>query len=133
MNWLHYLLEANLYLAVFYAGYYLFLSKETYYTLNRVYLLFSCAVSFALPLMQLGILKPVEQPLAAVNFSFPVQTVAVDTVKYDSAAPPAIHVGKWFGVRLLFRRGCIIHPAFGQTLSIIQADEGGKFRIKRPL
>jgi hypothetical protein len=70
MNWLHYLLEANLYLGVFYLGYYLFLSRETYYTLNRVYLLFSCVVSFALPVLQLGILKPVEQPVTAVNFTF---------------------------------------------------------------
>jgi hypothetical protein len=70
MNWLHYLLEANLYLGVFYLGYYLFLSRETYYTLNRVYLLFSCVVSFALPVLQLGILKPVEQPLTTVNFTF---------------------------------------------------------------
>lgn len=60
MNWLHYLLEANLYLCVFYAGYCLFLNKETHYTLNRVYLLLSCVVSFILPLMQIGWLKPVE-------------------------------------------------------------------------
>ncbi|WPU92542.1 M56 family metallopeptidase [Mucilaginibacter sabulilitoris] len=61
MNWLHYLLEANLYLVVFYAGYQLFLKNETYYTLNRVYLLLSCILSFALPLMQIGILKAAEQ------------------------------------------------------------------------
>ncbi|HEX8020578.1 M56 family metallopeptidase [Mucilaginibacter sp.] len=60
MNWLHYLLEANLYLCVFYAGYCLFLNKETHYTLNRVYLLLSCVVSFVLPVMQVGWLKQVE-------------------------------------------------------------------------
>ncbi|AYL94706.1 M56 family metallopeptidase [Mucilaginibacter celer] len=63
MNWLHYLLEANLYLCVFYAGYCLFLNKETYYTLNRVYLLLSCIVSFIIPVVQIGWLKPAEQPL----------------------------------------------------------------------
>ncbi|MEN0055589.1 MAG: TonB family protein [Mucilaginibacter sp.] len=61
MNWLHYLLEANIYLAVFYAGYQLFLKNETYYTLNRVYLLLGCVLSFVLPLLQLGILKPADQ------------------------------------------------------------------------
>jgi len=76
MNWLHYLLEANLYLAVFYAGYYLFLRKETYYTLNRIYLLFSCIASFALPVMQLGTLKPVEQPVTAVHFTYAPQATA---------------------------------------------------------
>jgi beta-lactamase regulating signal transducer with metallopeptidase domain len=57
MNWLHYLLEANIYLAVFYAGYCLFLNKETHYTLNRVYLLLSCIISFILPVVQIGALK----------------------------------------------------------------------------
>ncbi|MDN3549017.1 M56 family metallopeptidase [Mucilaginibacter aquaedulcis] len=58
MNWLHYLLEANIYLAVFYAGYCLFLNKETHYTLNRVYLLMSCIIAFILPIIQIGALKP---------------------------------------------------------------------------
>ncbi|WP_419699118.1 M56 family metallopeptidase [Mucilaginibacter sp. NFX135] len=58
MNWLHYLLEANIYLAVFYTGYCLLLNKETHYTLNRAYLLLSCLLSFLLPLVQVGILKP---------------------------------------------------------------------------
>jgi hypothetical protein len=58
MNWLHYLLEANLYLCIFYAGYCLFLNKETHYTLNRVYLLLSCIISFVLPVVQIGWLKP---------------------------------------------------------------------------
>lgn len=60
MNWLHYLLEANIYLAAFYTGYCLFLKKETYYTLNRAYLLLSCLISFLLPMTQLGILKPAD-------------------------------------------------------------------------
>jgi len=60
MNWLRYLLEANLYLGVFYLCYCLFLNWETYYMLNRVYLLFSCVISFIIPIIQLGILKPAE-------------------------------------------------------------------------
>lgn len=60
MNWLYYLLEANLYLCVFYAGYCLFLNKETHYTLNRIYLLLSCVISFVLPVVQIGWLKPVK-------------------------------------------------------------------------
>jgi beta-lactamase regulating signal transducer with metallopeptidase domain len=66
MNWLHYLLEANLYLVVFYTGYCLFLNKETYYTLNRAYLLLSCILSFLLPVMQIGALKPVESGVVKV-------------------------------------------------------------------
>ncbi|PWK78131.1 TonB family protein [Mucilaginibacter oryzae] len=62
MNWLYYLLEANLYLCVFYACYCLFLNKETHYTLNRAYLLLSCVVSFIIPVVQIGWLKPGHQP-----------------------------------------------------------------------
>ena len=71
MNWLHYLLEANIYLAVFYAGYCIFLNKETYYTLNRVYLLLSCIISFVLPLLQVGMLKPVDQGVVSTVFIVP--------------------------------------------------------------
>ncbi|MBB6111004.1 BlaR1 peptidase M56 [Mucilaginibacter lappiensis] len=68
MNWLHYLLEANIYLAVFYAGYCLFLNRETHYTLNRVYLLLSCFISFLLPLVQVGILKPTVPDTISVEY-----------------------------------------------------------------
>ena len=86
MNWLHYLLEANIYLAVFYAGYCIFLNKETYYTLNRIYLLLSCFISFLLPVFQVGILKPVEPTTqgtvvtiisASVTNAKPVVTTAI--------------------------------------------------------
>ncbi|GAA4340409.1 hypothetical protein GCM10023149_51790 [Mucilaginibacter gynuensis] len=60
MNWLHYLLEANLYLSIFYVGYFLFLSKDTHYNLNRAYLLTTCILAFVIPFLQLGYLKPVE-------------------------------------------------------------------------
>lgn len=87
MNWLHYILEANLYLVVFYAGYYLFLRRETHYTLNRAYLLFSCVASFILPVVQLGILKPAEQPITAVHFAFTPQTVQLLPVQTAPATP----------------------------------------------
>lgn len=56
MNGLYYLLEANLYLAVFYGFYRLFLHKETFYTLNRYFLLSATLVAFVLPLLQFGYL-----------------------------------------------------------------------------
>ena len=87
MNWLHYLLEANLYLAVFYGGYYLFLSRETHYTLNRFYLLFGSVISFILPVMQLGILKPVERPITAVHFTFATQSASFIPAPVATAAP----------------------------------------------
>jgi len=57
MNWLYYLLEANLYLAVFYGFYRLLLHRETFYSLNRYYLLSATLLAFVLPLIQVGYLQ----------------------------------------------------------------------------
>ncbi|WP_439698451.1 M56 family metallopeptidase [Mucilaginibacter sp. AW1-7] len=94
MNWLHYLLEANIYLAVFYAGYCLFLNRETHYNLNRVYLLLSCVLSFVLPVIQVGVLKPAKNvpEIAAISYtavtadgSVTVQPTAVHQITWDNA------------------------------------------------
>lgn len=58
MEWLYYLLEANLYLLLFYGFYRLFLANETFYNNNRYYLLLSCLSAFILPVLQLGFLNP---------------------------------------------------------------------------
>jgi hypothetical protein len=63
MNWLYYLLEANLYLVLFYGFYRLFLQNETFYNLNRYFLLLSTIISFALPVLQLGFLKPAYETI----------------------------------------------------------------------
>jgi hypothetical protein len=58
MAWLYYLLEANLYLLIFYGFYRLFLQNETFYSSNRYYLLLTSTIAFLLPILQLGLLKP---------------------------------------------------------------------------
>lgn len=78
MSWLYYLLEANLYLILFYGFYRLFLHRETFYGLNRYYLIFSSILAFILPFLQLGFLKEemvvdysgytqIEAPVSALN------------------------------------------------------------------
>lgn len=57
MNWLYYLLEANLYLVIFYGFYYLMLRKETFYVHNRCYLISVTILAFVLPLLQIGYLN----------------------------------------------------------------------------
>lgn len=57
MNWLYYLLEANLYLAVFYGCYRLLLHKETFYVANRFFLILSTLMAFSLPLLKIGYLN----------------------------------------------------------------------------
>ena len=76
MNWLYYLLETNLYLVLFYGFYRLFLQNETFYNLNRYFLLLSTLLSFAIPVLQVGLLKP----------SF--DQIYVDYLLYSDAIPP---------------------------------------------
>ena len=52
MNWLNYLLQVNLYLVLFYGFYRLLLRTETFFNLNRGYLVASAALAFFIPLMQ---------------------------------------------------------------------------------
>ncbi len=58
MNWLYYLAEANIYLSAFYLAYCLLFTRNTHYQLSRAYLLFSCIVSFLLPVVQISALRP---------------------------------------------------------------------------
>lgn len=78
MNWLYYLLEANLYLAIFYALYLLLLRNETFYTANRWYLISTSVIAFLLPFMQIGWLKPAETAAQVVSVAA-TQTVVPAT------------------------------------------------------
>jgi len=114
MNWMHYLLEANLYLCIFYLLYRLLLSRETHYVLNRTYLLFCSIISFVLPMLQLGFLKPIEPRavIAIVNMPGNVPTHAIS--KLRGAALPYF---TWHdGIPYLYVAGVI----FFATLLIIK-------------
>ncbi|GGI24773.1 M56 family metallopeptidase [Pedobacter mendelii] len=67
MNWLYYLLESNLYLILFYGFYRLLLHKETFYAVNRYYLIASTLIAFLIPFLQLGFLSKdiivIEEPV----------------------------------------------------------------------
>jgi TonB family protein len=52
MSWWQYLLLVNIYLVLFYAFYVLLLRKETFFQLNRVYLVTASLLSFFIPLIQ---------------------------------------------------------------------------------
>jgi TonB family protein len=53
MNWAHDLLQANIYLVVFYGFYKYLLDKETYFTTNRIYLVTAGILSFVLPALSM--------------------------------------------------------------------------------
>ncbi|WP_179413568.1 M56 family metallopeptidase [Mucilaginibacter sp. E4BP6] len=92
MNWLHYLVEANLYLGLFYLAYCLFLSRDTHYLLKRIYLLGTSVISFLIPLVQVGFLKPAEAPqLVDIVLLSPAQVSAIPVVN----TAPTAHEFTW--------------------------------------
>ena len=85
MNWSHYIIQINIYLIVFYAFYRLLLDKETYFTLNRIYLIGSGLLSLALPFLRFDwfanqpVAQPVYQGVAQLNELVMTVTVAPDS------------------------------------------------------
>ncbi|RFZ95569.1 TonB family protein [Mucilaginibacter conchicola] len=51
MSWWHYLILVNIYLCLFYGFYSLLLRRETFFQLNRIYLVGTAILSFFIPLM----------------------------------------------------------------------------------
>jgi len=71
MSFAHYLLQVHLYLIVFYGFYKLLLDKETYFTLNRIYLISSGVLSLCIPFIRLEWLteqKAAQQVYTSVNW-----------------------------------------------------------------
>ncbi len=83
MSLAHYLLQVNFYLVIFYCFYKLLLSRETYFVLNRIYLLASGAFSLAIPFLRFEwfgkqeVAKPIYVGVDQLN-SFVAQVSVVD-------------------------------------------------------
>jgi len=117
MNWIGYLLEANLYLVAFYLLYLLLLRKETYYQLSRAYLLATSLFAFVIPLMQLGVLKPTllhAASAANANITFgALQIIKIQTTThiwsiYDYCLLAYTTVALIFIARLMIKIGGIV-------------------------
>ncbi|WP_412467052.1 TonB family protein [Pedobacter sp. KLB.chiD] len=71
MSFAHYLLQVNLYLIVFFGFYKLLLDKETYFTLNRIYLVSAGVLSLCTPFIRLEWLteqRAAQQVYTSVNW-----------------------------------------------------------------
>jgi len=106
MTWIRYLLEANLYVCLFYLLYRLLFSRETHYTLNRAYLLLSCLASFVLPVLQLGFLKPAVPQAAITAINVPVSTAIYPSNQVQAAPLP--HFTWQDGLIYLYMAGALI-------------------------
>ncbi|MCK5345531.1 MAG: hypothetical protein KAR20_19110, partial [Candidatus Heimdallarchaeota archaeon] len=83
-----YLLESGLCLLVFFILYQVFLKRETYYNLNRAYLLTSLVFSLVVPLLNISLSRPSSGQMA----SFQMEPILV------SAATGAVATTKQIGV-----------------------------------
>ena len=108
MTWLYYLLESNLYLAIFYSFYLIFLQKETFYGLNRGYLISSTIFSFLIPFLQIGILSQLIYGANKLSLAYTnpnLATVKSNELKFGSLVDLAlvlyIVIAAYFIVKLI--------------------------------
>ncbi|QPH37648.1 M56 family metallopeptidase [Pedobacter endophyticus] len=82
MSFAHYLLQVNLYLVVFYGFYKLLLDRETYFTLNRFYLIGAGVLSLCIPFIRLEWLtqqKAAQQVYTSINWEAVLQQATIVT------------------------------------------------------
>ncbi|MCX6214635.1 M56 family metallopeptidase [Spirosoma sp.] len=99
MNTLPYLLTASLYLLLFYGCYALLLRRNTFFGMNRTYLLASVMLSLLLPLVELP---------TGTGDSLPVGTITLPTLVIGSPQPQsdALTASQWLW--LLYGLGVLI-------------------------
>ena len=145
MNWLYYLAEANIYLGVFYLAYCLFLNRDTHYQLNRAYLIFSCIISFILPVLQVSALKPVKTAEPVNTIIYPsslVRIVSVAPTIYQTTVAEATQVVEHHftlqdGICYLYLIGagvllCLLLIKLFMLIKLTRKEQGikdGKYRV----
>jgi hypothetical protein len=104
-NFLQFLLESAACLTVFYAAYWLFLKNETFFVLNRVYLVTALLASWIIPAVRVTspIYTKPAVPLTPVNWSFlvpPEPAFSFSQVVLAVYAAGVIFLGARFGLQL---------------------------------
>ncbi|MHA4893515.1 TonB family protein [Pedobacter sp. PWIIR3] len=87
MSWAHYILQVNIYLLVFFGFYKLLLDKETYFTLNRFYLLTAGFLSLTIPFLKLEWFssQPIAQPVYVTVGQVSDYVAQVTVLKSDTS------------------------------------------------
>jgi len=113
-DFLVFIYESGICLAVLFTMYWLFLKRETYFHFNRFYLLSTIIVAFALPLLNLGLFENTDELSALRSISSFSETISLPavTITHGSENLPAYSYN-WkkialliylLGVSLLFAR-----------------------------
>lgn len=131
MNGLQYLLLVNLYLLLFYGFYSLLLRNETFFKMNRIFLMGSGVLSFLIPLVQsnwiqaLFITQKVKQVAQGLNFEIMAQPIEQQTLStgeillyiYLAGAAACFLRFLWHLVRL---KNALANPEKSQAFSFFK-------------
>jgi len=93
-NFIVYLLESGLCLLVFFSLYQVFLKRETYYMLNRAFLLFSLAFSLVVPLLKITL--PGQSSAQMTNFQ--MEPLLVSATRGALATTKQIGISEVIGI-----------------------------------
>jgi TonB family protein len=107
MSWWHYLLLVNIYLLLFYGFYVMLLRKETFFQLNRVYLVSAALLSFFIPLIQSDWVKNlfITQQVQYTIYSSPVMLYQFKPIRDTHITIGQIWLGIYFaGILFLLVR-----------------------------
>ncbi len=115
MTFLQYLIQVNLYLVLFYGFYRLLLANETFYTLNRIYLVGSAVLSFGIPFWYSDYVQSffITQQVNAVFYT--VLSPAVFGVKASAENPFT-----WYDLLKLFYGVCTLFLSIKLIFNFLQ-------------
>ncbi|PWS32084.1 M56 family metallopeptidase [Pedobacter paludis] len=129
MSFAHYLLQVNLYLIVFYGFYKLLLDKETYFTLNRIYLVAAGVLSLCIPFIRLEWLteqKAAQQVYASVNWDAVLAQATIITENNSRFSWGSVLVSIYCA-GILFFLGRLVFNLFAVKKLIKNAKSGSAF------
>ncbi|RZA00664.1 MAG: TonB family protein [Sphingobacteriaceae bacterium] len=100
MSWWHYLLLVNFYLILFFGFYTLLLRKETFFQLNRIYLVAAAILSFAIPLIQADWVKDlfITQQVQQTIYNTPINTYTYNFTYNITPADDLLTIGEALGI-----------------------------------
>ena len=89
VNWLNYIGQINLYLAVSIGFYWLILKKETFFQINRAFLLISSVLALLIPFWKLGIIQDlfITTQVSTVVASFSLDDVVISSIRAEAVSP----------------------------------------------
>lgn len=115
MNWWEYLILVNVYLVLFFGFYALLLKRETFFQLNRIYLVSAALLSFLMPLIRCSWVKSlfITQTVHATIYGSPVIAY-----QFKPVADTPVTIGELLAVTYIAGVGLLILRFGWQLISL---------------